>query len=346
MRVDAPASGPRVSVIIPARNEAANIEKTVRAFVAQTYESLEIIVVDDRSTDDTGAILGRIATSEPRLRVLHGTDTPAGWLGKPWALEQGSRAATGEILFFVDADIVYEPPAVAAAVDELKRSGASMLAILPDVVMKTPAERIAMPYLAMGVFSFLPTWLSNRTKIAVLGVGGGTGNMVWRTDYDAAGGHDALRAAVVDDVGLARLIRKSGRRTIAVRAEHLVSVHIYSGLREIINGFTKNMFAVFSRSYFAISLFFVLSIVFHVMPYGFAIAGDALAIAAVGLIALTRLILFAALRYPLHYAIWAHPLMVLLWMWIGMRSMWITGVRKRLAWRGRSYDAGGTRFGP
>ena len=339
------ADGPLVSVVIPARNEERSIERTVRAFLSQSWSSVEVVVIDDRSTDSTPAILSRIARDDPRLRVITGSETPDGWLGKPWALQQGSAEARGEILLFVDADILYQRDAVAAAANHLQASGAAMLALLPSLVMESFWERVVMPQLAMVVYSLLPTWLANKTTIRVLGVGGGTGNMIWRRDYDAVGGHAALRDAVIDDVGLARLVRRSGRRTAVVRAEEMVSVRMYEGGREIIEGFTKNTFAVFDRSYFATVIVTILGIVFHIVPYVLAVAGRPVAIAAVAFITLTRVLLFASLGYRLHYALWAHPLMMIVWTWITLRSMWITGVRKRLAWRGRSYDARRTRFG-
>ena len=333
-----------MSVVIPARNEEASIERTVRAMLAQTWESLEVIVVDDRSEDGTGAILARLAQGDSRLRVLTGSEPPPGWLGKPWALHQGSAIAAGGIFLFVDADVVYEPPAIAAAVAYLEETGAAMIALAPDVVMKTFWERVAMPQLAFALFAMIPTWLSNRTRIVRLAIGAGTGNLVRRDDYDAAGGHEALRDAVVDDVATARLLRRSGRRTLVVRAEDFVSVRMYEGGRAIIDGFTKNAFAVLDRSYVIALLVLVLGIVFHVLPYILAAGGELLSIVTVGIITLTRVVLFLSLRYPLHFAIWAHPLMILVWSWIWIRSAWMTGVRRRLAWRGRSYDAGGTRF--
>ncbi|HUP49269.1 MAG TPA: glycosyltransferase family 2 protein [Thermoanaerobaculia bacterium] len=345
LRADAAPDGPLVSLVIPARNEEGNIERTIRSLLAQTYRSIELIVVEDRSTDATGAILARVAEEDARLRVISGSETPAGWLGKPWALHQGSEAATGEILLFVDADVVYERPAVAAAVAHLRASGASMLMLLPRIVMRSFWEWVAMPQLAMTVYSFFPTWLSNRTTLPVLGIGGGSGNMVWRSDYDDAGGYEALHDAVIDDVGMARLLRRKGRRTIVVRAEDFVSVRMYDGGRAVVEGFTKNLFAVGNRSYFWAIVGVSVTLLFHVLPYALALAGQVLAGAAVGIITLTRLILFAALGYRLDYAVWAHPLMGLCWSGMALRSMWITGVRGRLAWRGRSYDAARTRFG-
>lgn len=341
LREDAATRGPLVSVIIPARNEEKSIEGTVRAFLVQTYEPLEIIVVNDRSTDGTGSILRSI----PGIRVVEGVEPPPGWLGKPWALHQGEQLARGELLLFVDADIVYEPPAVAGAVAELHAAGTSMVTLLPRLVMETFWERLAMPYLAVIVYSILPTWLSNRTRIPILGIGGGTGNLIRRDHYDAVGGHQSLREAVVDDVGMARLLRRNHYRTTVVSANALTSVRMYEGGRAIVEGFTKNIFTVFQRSYLLTVSIGILAVVFHVLPYWWALRGELMSVVSVALITATRLVLFSALQYPMHYAIWAHPFMILFWTWVSFRSMWITGVRRQLAWRGRTYEADRTRFG-
>ena len=339
----APQAEPLVSIIIPARDEARVIERTVRALLASTYRNLELIVVDDRSTDGTGAIVHAIA--DRRLTVIDGEEPAAAWLGKPWALHQGSLRARGELLLFVDADIVYEPDAVAAAVAYVERSGRAMITLLPDIRMCGFWEHVAMPNLAFAVFTIMPTWLGNRSRLPIGAVGGGTGNLVRRDVYDEAGGHEALKDAVVDDIALARLIRRRGRSTEAVRADGLVSVRVYHGLREIVQGFTKNAFTAFGRNYAAV--FFVLAFVGagNLLPFVLAPTGEPFSIASVALITLIRVILFAVLGYPLLAAIFLHPLMILVWGWIVLRSMWITGVRRRLAWRGRVYDARNTRFG-
>ena len=338
-----PRATRRVSVIIPARDEERTIARTVRAFLAQTYPALEIIVVNDRSTDRTAEIL--ISIDDPRLIVIHGEEPPAGWLGKPWALHQGSKRATGGLLLFVDADVIYEAEAVAAAVAAREDRDAPMIALMPHFEMHGFWEHVVMPNLAVFAFTFLPLWLGNRTRFVWFAVGGGTGNLVTREAYDAAGGHEALKTAVVDDVGLARLLRRRGMRTEAVLASEMVSVRMYHGLGEIVSGFTKNAFAVFSRSYAVALLFLGLAVVFHLLPYALALTGNALAIAAVALITLTRLILFASLRYRIDNALFGHPLMIGTWCVILLRSMWVTGIRRRLHWRGRDYDARRTRFG-
>jgi len=335
---------PFVSIIIPARNESRSIERTLRAFLAQDYEHFEVILVDDRSTDGTGDIARAIG--DPRLVVIAGEETPPGWLGKPWAMEQGSRVARGDLLLFADADVHYAPAALRAAVAHIEREpGISMLALLPYMEMHGFWENIAMPALAMFAFSLMPAWLSNRTRFAFLAVGAGTGNLVRREIYARVGGHEALKDAVVDDVGLARLLRRNGEVTEAVRAEDLVSIRMYHGGDEILRGFTKNAFPVVNRSYVAGVVFLLVNVVIGLLPYVLALTGDPFAIGAVIAISVVRVLVFASLRYPLTYAIFGHPIMAAFWIVIFVRSMWKTGVRRELEWRGRTYDAAETRFG-
>ncbi len=343
LRVRMPRQTPLVSVIVPARDEERTIERTVRALLAQTYPALEVVVVNDRSTDATGAILNAI--DDPRLIVIDGVEPPPGWLGKPHALHLGAGRATGELLLFIDADIIYAPEGVAAAVARLEESGASMLSLLPHFELHGFWEHVAIPNLVVVAFTMLPLWLTNQSRLAVFAVGGGPGNLIRREDYDAVGGHESLKDAVIDDVALARLVRRSGRRSEVALANDLVSLRMYHGLREIVDGFTKNAFAVVNRNYVAVVVILLLTLVAHALPYALALTGDVIGIAIVALIALSRVILYSALGYRLDNALFGHVPMMLIWFWILMRSMWVTGVRRRLTWRGRTYDAEKTRFG-
>lgn len=341
LRTRMPQRFPRVSVVIPARDEERTIERTVRALLAQTYPDLEVIVVNDRSEDRTGEILAQF----PGVIVVDGEEPPPGWLGKPWAVHQGSLRATGELLLFVDADVIYQPGAIAASVAELEDTPYVLLSLLPDLEMRGFWEHVVMPNLTAFAFTFLPLWLVNRTRLRVLAVGGGPGNLVRRAEYRAAGGHESLKDAVIDDVGLARLMRRAGHRTAVVRADGYVSVRMYHGLREIVGGFTKNAFAVLGYNYFVGVLFFVLAIAFHILPYALALTGNVLALITIAVIALTRLILYTTLGYRIDNALLGHPLMIGTWCWILLRSIWFTGIRRQLLWRGRTYDAARTKFG-
>jgi hypothetical protein len=202
-----------------------------------------------------------------------------------------------------------------------------------------------MPQLAMTLYTFMPTWFGERRQLEVLAIGGGPGNLIRRADYDAVGGHEMLRDAVVDDLSLARRVRRSGRRTEVVRADDFVSLRMYHGLREIVDGFTKNAFVIFGRNYLLATITLAFMLVFHLAPYIAACFGNWLAIASVAVITLTRVILFRSLRYSIANAIVLHPVMTAIWGWIFLRSMWLTGIRRKLHWRGRTYDARDTKFG-
>ena len=336
-----PREGPCVSIVIPARNETRVIEQTIRAFLAQDYDDFEVIVVDDRSTDGTAEILRSF--DDPRLTVVNGVETADGWLGKPWALEQGRRAAKGELLLFVDADLIYAPHALRAAVAELERTGAAMLALLPRFEMGTLAEQVAMPMLAFVTFCGIPLWRANRSTDPRLALGAGSGNLIRSGALESIGGFTTLKDAVIDDVGLARAVRAAKQPTRIARADDLIGVRMYHGGREIVEGFTKNAFVVLDRSYLLAAVVLALLVVLHLFPYAFALTGDGFAIATVVLISVTRAVLFRSLRYRIDNAIFLHPLMVAFWACIFLRSMWFTGVRNELRWRGRTYDAAHTR---
>lgn len=352
---DEPSAFPLVSVIIPARDEAASIAETVRRFLAQTYPHLEVIVVDDLSSDGTGEIARRAAAADPRLIVVHGEEPPPGWLGKPWAMQQGARRARGDLLLFVDADVRYEPAAVAAMVAFRERTCADLIAVLPRVQMRGFWEHVLMPQLACFVFRSIPVFLANRSRVRGLAAGGGVGNLVLRRTYERSGTHEALRDAVIDDVGLARLVRARGGTTRGALADDLVSIRIYHGFREIVAGFTKNMFPLFGW----IGTAFLASVwlVFHFAPHLVAARGlvrlletssitplDTWSLAAVGIIVLSRVVLFRVLGYRPDNAVLGEVPMSLGWLYILARSAWVVGVRRRLEWRGRLYPSA-TRFG-
>lgn len=314
----------------------------MRAFLAQDYPNFEVIVVNDRSTDSTSEILHGIR--DPRFTVIDNEEPPAGWLGKTWALQQGSARARGELLLFVDADLIYEPAAVRAAVAEIESGGAALLALLPHFEMQTFAENVAMPMLGFFAFSGMPLWYGNRSRTPLLALGAGSGNLIRREVFERIGRFEPLKDAVVDDVGLARRVRRHGDDTRAVRADHLLGVRMYHNAGEIIEGFTKNIFIIFG-SYIGAAAMLAFLVILHLLPYALAIAGDMAAIATVILISVTRVALFHFLRYRLDNAIFLHPLMVSFWAYIFLRSVWFTGVRNELRWRGRTYDATQTRFG-
>jgi chlorobactene glucosyltransferase len=342
-----------VSIVIPARNEDRSIEAAVTSHLAQEYPNFEVLVVEDRSTDRTREILESIARENPRLTVIPGSDLPAGWLGKPHALHQGAQAAKGVLLLFADADVVYHPRALVAAVAHLQDRGADLVALLPRLEAEGFWENVLMPFV-LGAYFLGPGFLANWDRPRWLAVGGGAGNLIRRTVYEALGGHEALRASVIDDVHLALKAKRAGFRTRAVRAEDRVSVRMYRGFREVYDGFTKNMAYAFNGTLgvflFASTAANILIAVTPALALAAALLGAPLpgsdlrlAAAAYGLAVLARLLMARSLKDPLWPA-WTHPFMLAVWAGIIGRSLYHRMIRRRLTWRGREFDARAARF--
>ncbi len=239
-----PAARPRVSVVIPARDEAAGIERTVRSHLAQDYPDLHVVVVDDRSTDATGEIVAAIAREDARVRLVRGAEPPEGWLGKPHALWQGAREADGDFLLFADGDVRYHPRALSEAMTVMEGRQLDLLAFFPRLEGRGFWENVLMPYLAEAVF--LGLGFLARFQRCPIALGAGAGNLVRRRAYERVGGHQALRDSVVDDVRLAGTVKRAGFRVGAFRAEDRVFVRMYDGFRGVWNGFTKNIAWIYS----------------------------------------------------------------------------------------------------
>ena len=343
---------PRVSVVIPARDEAASIERTVRSHLAQDYPDLQVVVVDDRSTDGTAKVLETLSREDSRLTVVAGREPPEGWLGKPHALLQGARAADGELLLFADADVRYDPRTLREAVAVMDERALDLLAFFPRLETRGFWESVLMPYL--GVAVFLGLGFLARVRRCPIAMGAGAGNLVRRRVYDSIGGHAALSDSVVDDVRLAVTIKGAGFRVAAFRATDRVAVRMYPGFRGVWNGFTKNVAWVYSG--FGGALLFVLTILLLAVSIApFAV----LALSAVGVTfpsrdvmlaaavfassVLVRGALAAALGEPLWPAL-AHPIMTAVWAGLMGRSLFHRFIRRRLTWRGREFDARSARF--
>ena len=233
--------GPLISIIVPARNEARNIERCLSALLAQTYRNFEVIVVDDGSTDGTGEILSRLAAGQPRLRVLAGEPLPAGWAGKPHALSQGVAAARGEWLLFVDADTFTRPPALAATYATAQAYQADLFSILTGQKLGTFWEKVVMPVVLSGLaFGFPPERVNDPKRPDA--VANGQFILIRRKVYDAVGGHSALRASLVEDKALAEAVKHAGYRLVLADGQELAETRMYTSLGELWEGWTKNMF--------------------------------------------------------------------------------------------------------
>ncbi len=237
--------GPLVSVIIPARNERQNIETCVRSVLATTYAALEVVVVDDRSTDGTADVVQRLAADPAnagRLRLVRGGELPSGWFGKQWAMVQGYREARGELLLFADADTRHEPELVPRAVTVLTTERADLVSLVPRQEMASFWERLIQPQ----VFLALQTRVGdlrrvNRTRVVWDAIANGQFILVSRAAYEAVGTHDVVKDHVADDVALAQAFVRAGKDIVLVHAPQFMSVRMYRSLSEIVQGWSKNL---------------------------------------------------------------------------------------------------------
>jgi chlorobactene glucosyltransferase len=235
---------PLVSIVVPARDEERSIEACIRSLLAQEFAPVEVIAVDDRSSDATPEILARLAREDPRLRVVRGEPLPPGWIGKPWALDQGQRHARGAWLLFTDADSVHAPAGVASAAWFARGARADALSIATRQEVVTFWERALVPS-SLGLILFASGTFGDINDPAKpdRALANGQYILVSREAYDALGGHAALRDQIVEDVEFARRLKADGRfRLILAGGDRLASVRMYRSFAEIWAGFTKNVY--------------------------------------------------------------------------------------------------------
>lgn len=238
------AEAPFVTVVIPARDEAANIGRCLAGVLTQTYPELRlyVIVVDDQSADDTFAIAAAIAAPDRRVSVLHGPPLPAGWVGKPHACWIGAGAAgeASEWLCFIDADVWAEPALIASAIRAATVEALDLLSLAPRQQLESFAERLIMPcglYL-LGFCQDLQAVQAPQSPEAVV-----TGQfmLIRRSVYAAVGGHAAVRSAICEDVALARVVKRSGRRVLLQDGRHVLATRMYTGWSTLWIGISKNL---------------------------------------------------------------------------------------------------------
>jgi chlorobactene glucosyltransferase len=234
---------PKVSVLVPTRNEERNISTCVRSLLAQDYLDFEVIVVDD-SEDGTWDIL-RSLTGDSRLHILAGKPLPPGWLGKNWACHQLAQAATGEILLFTDADTRHRPSMLREAVRALLVGGFDFLSAIPRQELHTWAERLVIPVLPWSLHTFFPIGLARRLRLRALATAAGQFMLFRKEAYALIGGHKGVRGSVVDDVSLAKQVVKAGLPWSLMDGGMQVSVRMYRSFKEVWDGLSKNLFAVF-----------------------------------------------------------------------------------------------------
>jgi chlorobactene glucosyltransferase len=352
---------PFVSIIVPARNEARNIGRCLESLVAQRYPTFEILVVDDRSEDDTASRARAVAPGKAReLRVIQGGPLPEEWFGKPWACLQGAREARGDLLLFTDADTWHGPDLLARCASGLREDDAVALSPVGRQEMVSFGERLVQPqmFVLLGLRYPMvrrpiepPRWLD-----AILS---GQYLLVTREAYEAIGGHEAVKGEVVEDLRIAQeLVRAGGRITLRGAGDDL-STRMYRSLRDAVDGWTKNL-AIGARQAggalgpVAVPGMGVFLLVVWILPplalggagLGFLDPPPGLFLWAGGATGVSLLLwagVYRTLKGPIRYSL-LYPVGAAVAIWIGLRS-WLRGSRK-IVWKGRTYSQGKAASGP
>jgi glycosyltransferase involved in cell wall biosynthesis len=334
-----PGPAPTLTVIVPACNEEANVAACLQSLVAQDYPRLEILAVNDRSTDQTGAILDALAAQHPdRLRVLHITDLPAGWLGKTHAMALAARSSTSDYLLFTDADVLFAPGALRRSVSYIEKSRGDHLVTYPTLIIKRWDEAVVLGFIQVSSLWAARPWRISDPRARRDAIGVGAFNLVKRSAYQQVGGFDALRMEVVEDLALGRRLKAAGLGSRLVFGRGLVNIHWASGALGVAHVLTKNIFSALRFQIPLVLTSCLWLLVFCVAPFA------ALWFAPVrlpALIILAAIVLeYRAMSRHSGIAIWNALLMpfgALLLVYALLRSMFLTLVQGGILWRGTFY---------
>jgi chlorobactene glucosyltransferase len=254
---------PRVSILLPVRNEELNIETCVRSLVAQEYPDFEVVVLDDESGDGTWQLMVNLALEHDRIHIMKGKPLPEGWIGKNWACHQLSQVADGELLLFTDADTRHHPVILRNAVSAMMAEEADLVTVIPHEEVISWAERLTIPAIFFCMMCFLPLGLAYRLRTPILSATIGQFMMFRKTAYENIGGHAAIKQNAVDDIALGRNIKNHGFRWHLYNGRDHIRCRMYKDFRQVYEGLSKNLFAVFNYKLIATLFIWIwLSVVF------------------------------------------------------------------------------------
>lgn len=330
---------PKISILFSALNEEATLEPALRSMLALDYPDLQVVAVNDRSTDQTPAILDRLAREFPQLQVLHIQNLPPGWLGKVHALHQAAQVATGDYLLFTDADVRFEATTLRRAAHYCAQQKPDHLVLLYESMAQGLLLRMMLIAMQFSCYLLTRPWSISQDRRRFIGVG--AFNLVRASSYRAMGGHAALPLAVVDDVELGRLMKQHGYSQHALDGRGMVFVEWYRSAREMYQGLLKSSFAAHGFQLIYVGLTTLVVSVFHIWPWIGLLVGDAWVALLCGLILLGEALIYyrlwrntpwgwgCLLLFPL-----VAPLQIIELWHSALMALWRGGI----SWRGSFYS--------
>ena len=345
-----PNRNPRVSIIVPARNEEEHIAPALSALLKLDYDNYEVIAVNDRSTDRTGEVLNQIASTPEasgRLKVIHVTELPPGWLGKVHAMWSAANQATGDWLLFTDADVLFRRDVLSRALAYAEAEHADHVVLFPRMIMHSPGEKMMIAFFqTLFVFGHRPWKVADPKTKDHMGVG--AFNLIRRRVYDAIGSYQALRFEVLDDMKLGKIVKNAGYAQRNVYGADLISLRWVTGAMGMVNNLTKNFFAIMSFQWWRLLLSAFALAFLNLMPFlgiwfahGWARVPYAVALASIFAI-------YVGMSWesdiPAYYFV-LHPIGAAMFVYIMLRSMGLALARGGIVWRGTFYPLDDLRKG-
>ena len=334
------APHPHITVVVPARNEEQAIESCLRSLAAQDYDSLDVVAVDDRSTDATGVIMdGVAAQSDGRIRVVHVSELPPGWLGKTHAMWRGGQQSSGEWLLFTDGDVRFRSDILRRCVAYAEQIKADHLVVFPTMDFHSAGERMMAANFRMGGSIARPWKAHDPESFAVIGVG--AFNMVRRSAYERAGTYESMRLSVIDDLEMGKAMKRIGSGNHVALTHGAVRIHWAAGIAGFVRTLTKNAYALFGFRWYVALPVVLANLGAHVVPFvavffvpGWAKLGFAIYLAS-------NLWMYFILRRAFDISPWyffLHPVGAILTSYAILHSMYVTIRAGGVVWRGTTYS--------
>ncbi len=337
---------PLVSVLIPARNEEANIKRCLKSLLKQDYPHLEIIVLDDHSSDATYAIASRLAKKDARLKVVKGSKLKKGWLGKSYACWQLSKKAKGSILLFTDADTLHFKDSVSLALASMLAKKCNALSVFSQQIMVTFHERMMVPFGNLMILCFLPLGLISGTKNPLFCTAIGQFMLFEKKVYQKIGGHKNVRKEILEDIHISKMVKKAGFRFMIFDGNKKLYCRMYKNLKEVIEGYSKVLFAAFDYHLLHYFMAFILLTCIFVMPFIYlpmALWFDWAPLVVNSIIAQVMVIFLIRAIYALRFKargtdILLHPVSMVYLLLIAIYSLCRCRYGSGICWKDRTYD--------
>lgn len=331
---------PSVTIVIPARNEEAKIETALSSVLKIDYPGIEIIVINDRSDDDTGKILDRISSANPTLKVIHITSLPDGWLGKNYALDTGAKQAKGDYILFSDADVIYQPDTLRRAIPYAKKNGIGHLCMAPSHIFRNIRLTAVVSIFEFFFMMKFKPWKARDPESRYF-IGIGSFNMMSANAYRETGGFETIRMRPDDDIMLGKLAKKFKFHSDFVFAPDFMQIEWYSSLKEMIRAFYKNTYSGFNYNFFEFLISIIMLLAVCLFPFVNLFLADSIGtifnLGVILIIFFIYLLLAKANRISALYFI-TYPIACTVVAFLIIRAVTLTILNGGVDWRGTFYS--------